>query len=36
MFNKHFGERVPLFIVASAFKGDVEAGGWIVAGVLVF
>lgn len=36
MFNKRFGERVPLFVVASAFKGDVEAGGWIVAGVLFF
>lgn len=36
MLNKRFGERVPLFLTASAFKGDVEAGGWVVAGVLVF
>lgn len=36
MFNKRFVERVPLFILASTFKGDVEAAGWIVAGVLVF
>lgn len=36
MFNKPSGERVPLFVVASVFKGAVEAGGEIVAGVLVF
>lgn len=36
MLNKRFGERVPLFLTASAFKGDVEAGGCVVAGVLVF
>lgn len=36
MLNKRFGERVPLFLTASALKGDVEAGGWVVAGVLVF
>lgn len=36
MLNKRFGERVPLFLTASAFKGDVEVGGWVVAGVLVF
>lgn len=36
MFNRSFGERVPLFVAALALQGDVEACGWIVAGVFGF